>query len=211
MKMSANLFSELLRRRVVRLLIAYIVILFLAIQGLVDLVPILGLPDWTMRAFVIVGVAIIPAIVLISWKYDLTPPRLVADQMGGETVSPGLDWARRRHDNLDAGFINLRWTGNVETGQEQRFFKALSIGRGLNNDVNFSSRLVSRHHAVLWAESGTWRVRDLDSANGIFIGETRVSGNAVLPMSCELRLGLNGPVIEAEIDKPDETKLTEIP
>ena len=209
MKMFPNLFSELLRRKVVRLLLAYIIILYFTVTGLVDLVPLFGLPAWTLRAVVIVGVAAIPAIVLISWKYDLTPPRLVRDRMEAETISPGLDWARRRHDNIDAGCISLRWTGDGDTRREQRFFKAFSIGRGLNNDVDFSSRLVSRHHAVLWAESDSWRVCDLNSANGVFIGETRVSSTAVLPLSCELRLGPNGPIIQAEIDKPDETRMAD--
>jgi hypothetical protein len=208
-KSSPSLLSELLRRRVVRLLIAYVVVLYVVVQGLVDIVPLLGLPEWTLRAVLITGIAAIPAIVFVSWKFDLTPPRLVRDKMDAETISPGLDWARRRHDNLDAGYVELKWTGDGQTRQHERFFRALSIGRGLNNDVNFSSRLVSRHHAVLWAESGAWRICDLNSANGTFIGETRVTGTSVLPPSCCIYLGPNGPMIEAQVDKPDETRLAD--
>ncbi len=210
MRSSPSLLSKLKKGRVVQLLIAYLVVLWLVIQGLVDFVPIVGLPDWTLRAVLIAGVAVIPVIILISWMFDLTPPRFVHNQIEPEIVNPELDWARRRHDNADAGFIELHWTDEAEKEKTENFLRAISIGRGPNNDLRLSSRLVSRNHAVVWAEDGAWRVRDLESANGTFINDQRIPGKAELPPACHLRLGPNGPIIQVNIEEPDETALAQI-
>ncbi len=208
MKRLFDFVSELLRRKVVRLLGAYIVILWLLTQGFADLFPAFGFPDWALRVFIIAGLAIIPVLALLSWKYDLAPPQLVRDPSDVENYNPGLSWAMHRHDNSDAGFILLTWSAEGGTPQEKRFFKAVSIGRGLDNDVDFSDERVSRHHAVLWAEEGSWHVRDLDSANGTFINQSPVTDSAVLPDSCELRFHPNGPTLGVHIDKPVATRVT---
>ena len=208
MKRFRGFFAELLRRKVVRLLGAYIVILWVLAQGFSDLFPILGFPDWALRTFIIVGLAAIPILAWFSWKYDITPPQLVRDPQDVEAAHPGLSWANRRHDNSDAGFILLKWKVDDDTLKEQRFFKAISIGRGIDNNVDFSDERVSRHHAVIWAEEGVWRVRDLDSANGTFINQAPVNGTAPLPQSCDLRFHPNGPILNVFIDKPAATMVS---
>jgi pSer/pThr/pTyr-binding forkhead associated (FHA) protein len=49
-----------------------------------------------------------------------------------------------------------------------------SIGRQRGNAVVLDSELLSRRHARIWEEDGTWWIEDLDSRNG-----TRVDGSAV--------------------------------
>ena len=208
MKQFLVFLSELLRRKVVRLLGAYIVILWLLIQGFADLFPALGFPDWSLRAFIIVGVAMIPVLALLSWKYDLAPPQLVRDPNDIESNNPGLSWAMRRHDNADAGFILLKWSADGEATKEKRFFRAVSVGRGLDNNVDFADERVSRHHAVLWAEEGAWHVRDLESGNGTFINQTPVTGTSALPQACELRFHSNGPTLTVIVNKPAETRVS---
>jgi hypothetical protein len=208
MKRILAFISELLRRKVIRLLGAYVVILWLLAQGFADLFPAFGFPDWSLRAFIISGLAVIPILALLSWKYDLAPPRLVRDPGDVANYNPGLKKAMLRHDNSDAGFVILTWSAEDDTPIEKRFFKAVSIGRGLDNNVDFADERVSRHHAVLWAEDGSWHVRDLDSANGTFIDQAPVTGSAVLPDSCELRFHANGPKLGVHIDKPAATKVT---
>jgi hypothetical protein len=203
-----NFFSELFRRKVVRLVGAYVVILWLLIQGFSDLFPILGLPDWALRTFVVVGLAAIPMLAWLSWKYDIMPPQLVKDTKDVEAANPGLSWAIRRHDNHDAGYVLLRWTDGDGGNNEKRFFKPVSIGRTLDNEVAFSDERVSRHHAVIWAEDGEWRVKDTDSANGTFMNHSPVSGSTTLPQSCELRFHANGPTLHVIVDKPAETKIS---
>ncbi len=208
MKRTSNFVSELFRRKVVRLVGAYIVIFWALGQGYASFYPAFGLPDWTLRAFIITGIAVAPIFAWFSWKYDITPPQLVRDVKDVEAHNPGLSWAMRRHDNVDAGFVLLKWQAADGTTQEKRFFKPVSIGRGLANDIDFDDDRVSRHHAVLWAEEGVWRVRDLDSANGTFMNRAAVNGASVLPQSCELRFHANGPTLAVHVDKPAETRIT---
>jgi hypothetical protein len=208
MKGFLDFVSELFRRKVVRLLGMYIAIFWLLAEGYASFYPAFGLPDWSLRVFIITGMAIIPVLALLSWKYDLTPPQLVRDVKDLEISNPGLSWAMRRHDNMDAGYVLLKWTSDGETFTEKRFFRPVSIGREPNNDVELPDERVSRHHAVLWAEDGFWRVRDLDSANGTFIGYTRLTEFTALPQSCELRFHLNGPTVDVHIAKTAETRLS---
>ncbi len=208
MKQPSKFLSELVRRKVVRLLGAYIVIFWALAQGYASFYQAFGLADWTLRAFVITGIAIAPALAWFSWKYDLAPPQLVRDSKDIEESNPGLGWAQRRHRNSDGGFILLKWSGDDSAVTEKRFFKPVTIGRGVNNDVQFGDDRVSRHHAVIWAEDGIWRVRDLDSGNGTFIDRARVDGDAPLPQSCELRFHANGPTLDVHIDTPTPTRVT---
>lgn len=208
MKGILGFFSELVRRKVVRLLFAYVVILWLLAQGFADLFPAFGMPEWALRVFIITGIAVIPVLAFLSWKYDLTPPQLVRDPNDVEASNPGLSWAMRRHDNLDAGYVLLKWSAADDSSKEKRFFKPVTVGRGVGNEVDFSDDRVSRHHAVIWAEDGSWRVRDLDSGNGTFMNQARVNGTAELPQSCDLRFHPNGPTVTVYIGKPAATRVT---
>ncbi len=207
MKSLSSFISELFRRKVVRLVGAYIVIFLVLAEGYATFYPAFGLPDWTLRALMMTGFALAPVFAWFSWKYDVMPPQIVRDAKDVEAHNPALSWALRRHDNADAGFILLKWEAADGTKHEKRFFKPVSIGRGIMNEIDFADDRVSRHHAVLWAEEGAWRVRDLDSANGTFINRAAVDGSASLPQSCELRFHANGPTIGVHVDKPAETPL----
>jgi FHA domain len=200
--------SELFRRKVVRLVGAYVAIFWLLAQGVASLGPVVGLPTWALRAFIITGVALIPVLAVLSWKYNIIPPQLVRDPKDLEAANPALSWALRRHDNAEAGYVLLKWSSDGETAREQRFFRPVSIGREPTNDIELSDERVSRHHAVLWAEAGGWCVRDLESANGTFVNQARVTDTATLPPSCELRFHPNGPILSVFIAKAAETRVS---
>ena len=89
---------ELGRRRVVRTVIAYVVILWALSQGAADLFPAFGLPEWSLRAFIIGGVAAIPLVALLSWRFDITPKGIVSDPFGDPGVFPKVNTTVR---NLD--------------------------------------------------------------------------------------------------------------
>lgn len=205
MKNIFGFISELFRRKVVRLLGAYIAVLWLLTQGFADLFPAFGFPDWSLRAFVVGGIALIPVLALLSWKYDLMPPQLVRDPHDLENSNPAKSWAMARHDSAEAGYILLKWNAADGKVQEKRYFRAVTIGRGVDNDIDLDDQRVSRHHAVLWAEQGGWWVRDLESANGTFINHSRVAETSRLPDSCELRFHAAGPVVSVRVDKPAQT------
>ncbi len=208
MKRILDFASELLRRKVVRLVGAYVAVLWLLTQGAADLFPVFGFPDWSLRAFIIGGIALIPILALLSWKYDLMPPQLVRDAHDVAQTNPAKSWAQRRHDNLDAGFVFMKWQGHGNKIEEKRFFQSVTIGRGLDNDIDLTDERVSRHHAVIWAENGAWHIRDLDSANGTYINHSRVTETTQLPPSSELRFHAAGPTISVRVDKPAKTMVS---
>lgn len=208
MKGIVGFVSELFRRKVVRLLCAYVAILWLLGQGYASFYEAFGLPDWSLRAFLVVGIAMIPVLAFFSWKYDIAPPQIVRDPRDLENANPAISWATRRHDNSEAGFILLKWSDAEASTTEKRFFRPVSIGRGFGNDIDLTDQRVSRFHAVIWAEQGGWRIRDLGSANGTFINHSRVEDSAVLPHSCELRFHVAGPTVSVHIDKPAETLIS---
>jgi FHA domain len=197
--------KELFRRKVVRLVGAYIAVFWLLAQGFASLFPAFGVPSWVLPAFVVIGIAAIPVLAFFSWKYDIVPPQLVRDVKDVEVKNPALSWARMRHDTKDAGYVLLSWEDEDRTATEKRFFQPIAIGREPNNDIELEDQRVSRHHAVIWAEDGAWHVRDLDSANGTFIGYTRVTGTAQLLQSCDLRFHPNGPVVSVYVAKSAQT------
>jgi FHA domain len=201
-----SFFSELLRRKVVRLLGAYIAIFWLLATGLSDILPKLTfVPEWSFQAFIVTGIALIPVLAFFSWKYDVVPPHLVRDAKDIEEMNPALSWARRRHSGIDAGYLLLKWRAGDETAHEKLAFEPVSIGREPTNQIQLEDKRVSRYHAVVWAQDRKWYVRDVNSANGTFVDGTRVTGAAVLPSSCSLRFHPDGPVVQAFVSKSAET------
>jgi len=199
-------FRELFRRKVVRLLGAYIAVFWLLAQGFASLFPVLGIPGWALQSFIVIGIAAIPFLALFSWKYDIVPPQLVRDSQDLAAMNPGRDWARVRHDARDAGHVLLKWHSDSGT-QEKRFFQPVTIGREAHNDIELGDARVSRHHAVLWAEDGSWYVRDLESGNGTFIGYSKIEGNAPLPQTCTLRFHAAGPTVEVFVARSEKTQI----
>jgi hypothetical protein len=200
-----NFLSELFRRKVVRVLCGYVAVFWLLAQGFASLFPVLGVPDWWLRVFIIAGLSAVPVLALLTWKYDLVLPQLVRDPKDVDAVHPTILWAARRHDSANAGHLVLNWRAPDQSCKQQRFFEPVSIGREPTNSVELEDKYVSRFHAVLWAEGGAWHVRDLDSTNGTFLDSSRVSGNQVLPEWCELHFHMDGPTVRIRVDKPTET------
>jgi serine/threonine-protein kinase len=68
-----NLFSELRRRRVLRVATVYAVAAWLAIQIGEATFPAFGIPDWAMRLLVVLAILGFPIAVVLAWAFDLTP------------------------------------------------------------------------------------------------------------------------------------------
>jgi len=65
---------------------------------------------------------------------------------------------------------------------------ATRLGRAIDNDIVVSDASVSRHHAAIEAANGSFRLRDLGSQNGTFIGGERIT-EAPLGNGDSVRLG----------------------
>lgn len=210
-----RILRELSRRRVIRTVAAYIVIVWALSQGAADLFPAFGLPEWSLRAFVIGGVALIPIVALLSWRFNLTPKGLVPDPFGDPGVLADEDlnaanaqvWAKNRHDARGAGFVTAIWTNRTGGAERQQFFEPFLVGREPGNDIQLADRRVSRIHAVFYAEDGAWKMRDIGSANGTFLDDRRVA-KSELPSSCQLRFHEKGPTVELSIHNSERTAVT---
>jgi CRP-like cAMP-binding protein len=67
-------------------------------------------------------------------------------------------------------------------------FGTVTIGRGTDNTIALSEPTVSRSHAKIRCDDGTWSIEDMGSANGIFVGRNRVE-NAVLESGKTYHIG----------------------
>jgi len=74
-----NLVAELRRRRVCRAATLYAVAMWLICQ-IVELVyKALGLPEWTLKLVIVLGLLGFPIALILSWMIDITPNGLVID------------------------------------------------------------------------------------------------------------------------------------
>ncbi len=210
-----KLLRELSRRRVFRTVIAYIVLIWALSQGAADLFPIFGLPDWALRAFVIGSVAAIPLVALLSWRFDITTKGIVPDPFGDPGVladedlapSNAAQWAANRHDGAGAGYLTAIWNGPDGNAVRRQFFDPVVIGRDPGNGIQLADRRVSRVHAILYAEDQAWKIRDINSSNGTFLDEKKIS-RAELPAHCRLRFHREGPEIELSVHRVEKTMMT---
>ena len=68
-----SLFSELKRRNVFRVGIAYIVIAWLIVQVLDVMLPTFGAPDWVQKVLILIVGLGLPVSLLFAWAYEMTP------------------------------------------------------------------------------------------------------------------------------------------
>ncbi len=90
----------------------------------------------------------------------------------------------------------------AEMGDERRVFtfaKAFRIGRTEDCEVCIKNEHVSRKHAEVAFENGCWLIRDLRSANGIFVNGEKVE-SVPLFTAIKIRLGIEGPFVELVVD-----------
>ena len=73
---SPNLFSELKRRNVIRAAILYVGAVWALAQGISQLGPSFGAPEWATRWFVVAAAIGFPFWIAFAWFYEFTPEGL---------------------------------------------------------------------------------------------------------------------------------------
>ena len=80
----ANFFTELKRRNVYKVALAYAVVAWLLIQAASILFPTFETPGWVMKVFVAVVVAGFPIALILAWAFELTPEGLKRTESADE-------------------------------------------------------------------------------------------------------------------------------
>src|SRR5262245_37008345 len=74
--MSRSLFAELRRRNVLRAAILYIGAVWALAQGIAQLSPVVGAPEWAARWFLVAAAVGFPFWIAFAWFYEFTPEGL---------------------------------------------------------------------------------------------------------------------------------------
>src|SRR5207249_2147568 len=89
-----NFFSELKRRNVYKVAIAYIVGAWALSQGIAQVFPIFDVPNWVIRLIVVLIIICLPIALVLSWMFEITPEGIkrtdAADAVGQH--SRGHTW-----------------------------------------------------------------------------------------------------------------------
>jgi hypothetical protein len=92
-----SLFTELKRRNVIRVAIAYLAAAWLLIQIIETTFPVFGLADTNVRLTIILLAIGFPVAVLFSWVYELTPGGLKLER----DIDPAASNTQHNSKKLD--------------------------------------------------------------------------------------------------------------
>ena len=84
---SRNFFSELKRRNVYKVAVAYAVVGWLLVQVTTQVFPIFEIPNWALRLIVLAIIFGFPIALVIAWAFELTPEGIKRT----EDIDPGVD------------------------------------------------------------------------------------------------------------------------
>src|SRR6059058_5973612 len=80
-----NFFAELKRRNVYKVAVAYAVAGWALAQGIAQVFPVFGVPNWIIQLIVLLIVIGFPIALVLAWAFELTPEGVkrteVADAM----------------------------------------------------------------------------------------------------------------------------------
>ena len=196
-----ELIAEAKRRRVFRTAGVYLVAVWGVSSGGVDVAGVLGVPEHVLRISMIGAVAFLPVVVLLAWMFDIGRGGIVRDPQD-------LEAERRAEQELAAmptilggeegpGAVIVRW----QDGQGENaslYVDEFFVGRGTDCRVRYYDPLVSRRHARVFPEDGSWFIEDLGSRNGTRLGDARIE-RAALADSNEVRVNDEGPVLQVDL------------
>ncbi|MEW6189304.1 MAG: FHA domain-containing protein [Actinomycetota bacterium] len=79
--------------------------------------------------------------------------------------------------------------GSAEIGKVFPLRDGLTIGRSPDNDIVLANSFVSHIHARILEKDGAYLIEDLNSTNGTFLREKRISKPAQLKSGDRIRIG----------------------
>jgi tetratricopeptide (TPR) repeat protein len=151
-----RLWSELRRRRVVRVTLAYAVLAWVLIQIGDVLFPAFGAPEWSVRALTIALLAGLPVAIVLSWIFDITPEGIVATDAAGKAGAQSFSHSRPKPIKLEQlGLVRRQLTPLIGREDERKKIR----------------------EALEAAKSGAGRILLISGEPGV--GKTRLAEEAV--------------------------------
>src|ERR687887_1463551 len=99
----SNFFSELKRRNVIRAAILYLGAIWALAQGISQLGPSVGAPDWATRWFLVAAAIGFPFWIAFAWFYEFTPEGLKRES----EIDPTESITRHTGRKLDFAIIGV--------------------------------------------------------------------------------------------------------
>lgn len=103
----ASVLGEIKRRKVFRVAVAYAIVGWLIAQVAALTFPILLLPDWILRAFVICVILGFPVALILAWAYEATPDGVRRDTGVRENAGEPARAATKRQWSIRSTFGNV--------------------------------------------------------------------------------------------------------
>jgi TolB-like protein len=88
---SRNFFTELKRRNVYKVAVAYLVASWLVVQIATQVFPFFDIPNWAVRLVVLILILGFPAALIFSWAFEITPEGIKRES----EIGPGKSVTRK--------------------------------------------------------------------------------------------------------------------
>lgn len=198
------LFSEAKRRRVFRTTGVYLIGVWAASQGIVELAPLFEVPTWVVRAILVAAIVFTPVVVILAWMFDIGLSGIVRDPQDVESGREDdlADMQTQLGMDSRKGAVAVSWS-DADGEHRILFIDEFFIGRGNDCRVRFYDPLVSRRHARVFNTDGVWQMQDLGSRNGTWLDGERIDA-APLKTKGQVRVNEAGPVLNLELIAPGE-------
>ncbi|MEM9174808.1 MAG: FHA domain-containing protein [Myxococcota bacterium] len=197
----AEWISEATRRRVFRTVGVYIVAVWGISSGGVDLLAMLGVPDWMQIYGLAAAIAATPIVAVLAWRFDIGREGIVRDpqdvlaEQQREAELAAMPTIVGGDDG--SGALVIHWK-SADGEHSALFTDEIFLGRGTDCRVRFYDPLVSRQHARIFQDGGVWQIEDLGSRNGTTLDGATVT-KAPLGVDSEIRLNDDGPFLRVQL------------
>ncbi len=98
-----SFFTELKRRNVFRMGIAYVVVAWVLLQAIDFVLDIIAAPDWVLQVFVLAAVVGLPVVLIFSWVFEITPDGIKLESK----IAPGESVTQNTGRKLDRTIITF--------------------------------------------------------------------------------------------------------
>src|SRR3954447_11829933 len=184
-------FTELKRRKVYRVAVAYAVLAWLLIQIATQVFPFFEIPSWAVRLIIVALVLGFPVALFLSWAFDLTPGGVVRT----EDIEPAKAAAPVVRPPPPEKSIAVLPFENFSDDQQNTYFGDGIQDNILSNLAKLADLKVISRTSVRQYRTGTRNVREIGEALGVAYvmeGTVRRESN---------RVRLNAQLIDARTDR----------